>query len=69
MGSGDPKKMTQMAEPEVLLDAIEGRVPDEPELRRGLAELIFHGSLESEFRNELRDVERAARGSNRPTGA
>lgn len=53
MGSGDPETMARMAEPDVLLDAIEDRVPDESELRDGLAELIFHGSLRDEFSYEL----------------
>lgn len=52
----DPEEMVRMAEATALLDALEERVPEDPELRDGLADLVFHGSLQSEFATELAEV-------------
>lgn len=58
----DPKTMALMAEPDALLDALEERIPKDPELRDGIAELVFHGALRSEFGEEIFEEREAGRG-------
>lgn len=52
----DPKDMALMAEADALLDALEERIPEDEELRDGLADLLFYGPLAEEFTEEFNQV-------------